>query len=83
MELIEYFYDYTAHVSLNAENGLITNLVVTSVKTYDGHHFRSLVDHDLQQQLPVETYAAYKDYDDSDNHYRLELHCLQSSIRLM
>jgi hypothetical protein len=56
---------------------------VTSVKTYDGHHFRSLVDHDLQQQLPVETYAAYKDYDDSDNHYRLELHCLQSSIRLM
>lgn len=83
VEQIEYFYGYKAHVSLNAENGLITSLEVTSGEAYDGHHFRSLVDHDLQQQLPVETYAADKGYDDGDNHYHLELHGLHSAIRLM
>jgi IS5 family transposase len=79
----EYFFGYKSHVSLNAENGLITSLEVTSGEAYDGHHFRSLVDHDLKQQLPVETYAADKGYDDGENHYHLELHGLHSAIRLM
>jgi IS5 family transposase len=83
IEQIEYFYGYKAHVSLNAENGLITSLEVTSGEAYDGHHFRSLVDHDLQQQIAVETYAADKGYDDGDNHYHLELHGLHSAIRLI
>jgi len=83
VEQTEYFFGYKAHVSLNAENGLITSLEVTSGKAYDGHHFRSLVDHDLQQQLPVETYAADKGYDDGDNHYHLELRGLHSAIHLM
>jgi len=82
-EQTEYFFGYKAHVSLNAENGLITSLEVTSGEAYDGHHFRSLVDHDLQQQLPVETYAADKGYDDGDNHYHLELRGLHSAIRLI
>jgi IS5 family transposase len=83
IEQTEYFFGYKAHVSLNAENGLITSLEVTSGEAYDGHHFRSLVDHDLKQQLPVETYAADKGYDDGDNHYHLELRGLHSAIRLM
>jgi hypothetical protein len=62
---------------------LITSLEVTSGEAYDGHHFRSLVDHDLKQQHPVETYAADKGYDDGDNHYHLELRGLHSVIRLM
>jgi IS5 family transposase len=82
-EQTEYFFGYKAHVSLNAENGLITSLEVTSGEAYDGHHFRSLVDHDLKQQLPVKTYATDKGYDDGENHYHLELRGLHSAIRLM
>ena len=81
-EQTEYFYGYKAHVSLNAENGLITSLECTSGEAYDGHHFTSLVDHDLTQQLPVETYTADKAYDDGNNHYKLEVRGLHSAIRL-
>jgi IS5 family transposase len=78
----EYFFGYKAHVSLNAESGIITSLEVTSGEAYDGHHFCSLVDHDLEQKIPVETYAGDKGYDDGDNHYYLELRGLHSAIRL-
>ena len=81
-EQTEYFYGYKAHVSLNAENGLITSLEVTSGEVYDGHHFCSLVDHDLEQKLPVDTYAGDKGYDDGNNHYYLEQCGLHSAIRL-
>jgi IS5 family transposase len=82
VEQTEYFYGYKAHVSMNSENGLITSLEVTSGEAYDGHHFCSLVDHDLEQGLPVDTYAGDKGYDDSNNHYYLESHGLHSAIRL-
>jgi IS5 family transposase len=78
----EYFYGYKAHVSLNAENGLITSLETTSGEAADGHHFTSLVDHDLKQSLPVETYTADKAYDDGENHYNLQTRGLHSAIRL-
>jgi IS5 family transposase len=81
-EQVQYFYGYKAHISLNAENGLITSLETTSGEAYDGHHFTSLVDHDLQQALPVETYAADKAYDDGENHYNLEVRGLHSAIIL-
>jgi IS5 family transposase len=81
-EQTEYFFGYKAHVSLNAENGLITSLETTSGEVYDGHHFCSLVDHDLEQKLPVETYTGDKGYDDGNNHYYLELKGLHSAIRL-
>lgn len=79
---IEYFYGYKAHVSLNAENGLITSLETTSGEAPDGHHFTSLVDHDLGQSVPAETYTADKAYDDGENHYNLEVRGLYSAIRL-
>lgn len=81
-EQTQYFYGYKAHVSLNAENGLITSLETSSGEVYDGHHFCSLVDHDLEQKLPLETYTADKGYDDGSNHYYLELQQLHSAIRL-
>ena len=81
-EQTEYFFGYKAHVSLNAENGLITSLEVTSGEAYDGHHFCSLVDHDLGQELPVDTYSGDKGYDDGNNHYYLERNGLHSAIRL-
>lgn len=81
-EQVQYFYGYKAHVSLNAENGLITSLKSTSGEAYDGHHFTELVDHDLEQELPVEIYTADKAYDDGENHYNLEVRGLYSAIRL-
>lgn len=81
-EQVEYFYGYKAHVSLNASNHLITSLECSSGEVYDGHHFTSLVDHDLAQQLPVEIYTADKAYDDGENHYNLEVRGLHSAIRL-
>jgi len=78
----EYFYGYKAHVSLNAHNGLITSIEATSGEAYDGEHFSSLVDHDLKQKLPVDTYSGDKGYDNGDNHYYLELKGLHSAIRL-
>jgi IS5 family transposase len=81
-EQVQYFYGYKAHVSLNAENNLITSLEATSGEVYDGHHFTGLVDHDLGQALPVETYTADKGYDDGENHYNLEVRGLHSAIRL-
>ncbi|MFZ3150272.1 MAG: transposase [Anaerolineaceae bacterium] len=82
IEQTEYFYGYKAHVSLNAEAGMITSLEVTSGEAYDGHHFCSLVDHDLKQQLPLDTYAGDKGYDDGENHYYLGLRGLHSAIHL-
>lgn len=78
----EYFYGYKAHVSLNAESGLTTGLEMTSGGAHDGHHFVSLVEQDLQQGLPVETYAADKGYDSGDNHFYLERRGLHSAFRL-
>jgi IS5 family transposase len=79
---IKYFYGYKAHVSLNAETGLITTVQATAGDVYDGHHFTPLVDHDLEQGLVVSTYTADKGYDDGNNHYYLEHHKLKSAIRL-
>jgi IS5 family transposase len=79
----EYFYGYKAHVSLNAESGLITSLEVSPGGAYDGHYFCSLVDHDLKLSLPIDTVAADKGYDNGDNHYHLTLRKLHSAIRLM
>jgi transposase len=78
----EYFYGFKAHVSMNAESGMVTSLETTSGEAYDGHHFRSLVDHDLKQKLPLETFAGDKGYDDGDNHYHLAIKGLNSAIRL-
>ena len=66
---VKYFYGYKGHVSMNAENNLITSLEVTSGEVYDGHHFCSLVEHDLTQTIPIETYAAGRGYDDGNNHF--------------
>ena len=67
---------------MNAESGLITSLEVTSGEAYDGHHFCSLVDHDLQQKLPVDTYGGEKGYDDGNNHFYLKYRGLRSAIHL-
>ena len=79
---VKYFYGYKGHVSMNAENNLITSLEVTSGEAYDGHHFCSLVEQDLAKNIPVEIYTADRGYDDGNNHFYLEHHNLQSAICL-
>ena len=78
----QYFFGYKVHVSMNAECGLITSLEVSSGEKNDGKYFCGLVNHDLEQKIPVDTYAADRGYDDGDNHYHLELHGLHSAIHL-
>lgn len=62
----EHFYGYKAHVSLNADNGFITSVVVTSGEVYDGHYLRPLVERDVAQGLPVGVYAGDRGYDDGE-----------------
>jgi len=78
----EYFYGYKAHVSLNAESGLITNLVATPGNAYDGHKLPELVNRDLELGLPIDTVAADRGYDDGNNHYFLQERGLHSAIHL-
>ena len=70
-EQLEYFNGYKAHVSLNAESGMITNLVATPGNAYDGHQLPELVNRDLELGLPIDTVTADRGYDDGNNHYFL------------
>lgn len=67
---------------MNAESNLITGLEVSSGNAWDGKHFSSLVEMDMEQGLPVETYAADRGYDDGNNHYYLAYKGLHSAILL-
>jgi IS5 family transposase len=78
----EYFYGYKAHVSLNAQNGLITSVVHTAGNGHDGHQLPKLLQKDLSQGLPVQIVAADRGYDDSDNHYMLWDQGIHAAISL-
>jgi IS5 family transposase len=78
----EYFHGYKAHTSLNADSEMITGVVITAGNANDGKQFGKLVDRDVQQELPIETYAGDKGYDDSENHYLLETLGLNSALKL-
>ena len=82
IEQTDYFYGFKAHVSMNAETGLISSLETTPGGAFDGHHFCSLVDKDQKQSLPVGIYSGDKAYDDSNNHFHLALRGLHSAILL-
>lgn len=79
---VKSFFGYKGHVSMNAESNLITSLEVTSGEAYDGHHFCSLVDQDMAQHIPADTYTADRGYDDGNNHFYLQFHNLHSAICL-
>ena len=78
----EYFYGYKAHVSLDAQSGLITSMVHTPGAAYDGHQLPKLLHKDLQQDLPVSIVTADRAYDDSANHVLLDTLGIASAIRL-
>lgn len=66
------FYGYKAHVSLNAESGMITSVVATTGKLTDGKQFPTLVQKDEEVGVEAEIYTGDKGYDDVDNHRVLE-----------
>jgi len=82
VDQVKYFFGYKGHVSMNAESNLITSLEVTSGEVYDGHHFCSLVDQDIAQNIPANIYSADKGYDDGNNHFYLQHLDLQSAISI-
>ena len=79
---VRFFYGYKSHVSLNAENHLITSLIVTPGNAYDGHFLQELIEHDRRQGIAVGIVSADRGYDDSRNHYWLERSGLLSAICL-
>ena len=82
VRVTKHFYGYKAHASMNAEAEMITSLVVTPGNKTDGKQFPKLLERDQEQGLPIEIYSADRAYDDTDNHYRLEIAGLQSSLTL-
>ncbi|MGC8878566.1 MAG: IS5 family transposase [Anaerolineae bacterium] len=82
VERTESFYGYKMHTSMNAEAELITSVVVTAGNAPDGKQLARLVARDRALGLPVETYAADRGYDDTENPYRLMSQGLCSAIRL-
>lgn len=78
----EYFYGYKMHMSMNSESGLITGIVCTGGKQYDGHKMEELIRHDLKLGLGIRIVTADRGYDDTANHFFLKLLKLWSAIRL-
>jgi len=79
---MHWFYGYKLHAAMNAESGMITGLEVTGGNAHDGKQFPTLVEKDEELELPIETYSADRGYDDSENHYLLEIMDLHSAIML-
>jgi IS5 family transposase len=73
---------YKAHVSLNAETGLITSLVPSSGRAADNLQFSSLLAHDEATGVAADTYTGDMAYDDTDLHFRLEQAGKHSALRL-
>jgi IS5 family transposase len=82
VEETQYFYGYKMHVSMSAEAEMITSVVVTAGNANDGKQFERLLERDEELDLPVETYAGDRGYDDSDLHCVLEDRELHSALRL-
>jgi len=82
VETNKMFYGYKAHVSLNAESGMITSVVATTGKLTDGKQFPSLVQKDEEVGVEAEVYAGDKGYDDVDNHELLEQKGKKSALIL-
>jgi transposase, IS5 family len=62
------FYGYKAHISLNAQSGLITAVVPSTGRLSDGKQLGRLVEQDEGVGVKAQVYSGDKGYDDGDNH---------------
>ena len=76
------FFGYKQHASMNAQAEMITSVRHSSGNRTDGEFFCRLVESDLAQGLPVDTYTADRAYDDSDNQVFLDSKGLHSALKL-
>jgi len=79
---VKYFYGYKLHASLNAENHLITSVLVSPGNRHDRQFLQGLIERDLTQGLPVGIVSADRGYDDSAHHFWLKQKDIQSAICL-
>jgi IS5 family transposase len=82
VEVHKSFYGYKSHISLNAENGLITAVLPTTGKLPDGQQFPELVMKDEQVGVEALVYAGDKGYDDGENHELLRAKGKKSALIL-
>lgn len=76
------YLGYKAHVSLNAETGLITSVLPSPGSAADNRQFPYLLEHDQASHVEAETYTGDMGYDDGDLHYRLARAGKHSALRL-
>jgi IS5 family transposase len=62
------FFGYKAHISVNAESGLVTAVVVTTGRETDGQQFPKLLAQDRAVGVEAKIYTGDKGYDDGANH---------------
>ena len=82
VEVLDTFYGYKGHMSLNSWAGMVTSVAVTGGNAYDGHLLPKLLRSDMEQEMPVGIVSADRGYDDSDNHELLRSKEIHSGIRL-
>lgn len=82
VETSKAFYGYKAHISLNAESGIITAVVATTGRETDGHQFATLVEKDEQAGVEAEVYSGDRGYDDGENHELLHSKGKRSALIL-
>jgi transposase, IS5 family len=73
---------YKTHVTVNAQNGIVTSLHSTSGNRADNKAFVPLREHDRTLGLPTTAYGGDKAYDDTDIFARLEQEGLSIAIAL-
>jgi IS5 family transposase len=73
---------YKTHVTVNAQNGIVTSLHPTSGNRADNKAFVPLREHDRTLGLPTTAYGGDKAYDDTDIFERLEQEGLSMAIAL-
>ena len=73
---------YKTHVSMNAQTGVVTSLLVTAGNHPDNKAFVGLREHDRTLGLPTRAYGGDKAYDDTDIYERLEQEGLATAIAL-
>jgi IS5 family transposase len=73
---------YKTHVSVNAETGIVTTMVITPGNRADNKVFPQLREHDRALNLPTRAYGGDKAYDDTDIYERLALENLDIAVTL-
>ena len=79
---VEYFHGYKAHVSLNAESGLITAVTATPGNEFDGTQLPDLLKQDENGGVKYEIVTGDRAYDDGHHHYLIQYKGMHSAIHL-